>query len=197
MKPSWHHHLLKSLMCRCSCCVWPAGVPECRGWMPALWERPGRGLKCLCSEVICHLRGFPHVGVGRCVGEGKTDFVLCLSHTLFVYMFTIVKKRQEVDGRLVRPPHHLEEFWFAGVVDVFMTAQHTQDSVFMSDNNKVNLSRLYLRFGTKPYFGGVLIFAFQLGWKIYFFLVMGQPPTDWIFSWIAYMMDVRGKIWQG
>lgn len=48
-------------------------------------------LKCLCREVICHFRGFPHLGVGR---RGKDRFsVVFISQSAvpFVYMFTIVE----------------------------------------------------------------------------------------------------------
>lgn len=60
----------------------------CRGtWVSAL--------RCLCSEVICLTRGFPYLGVGPSVAEGKTDFsFVFISHSavLFVYCWETDRK---------------------------------------------------------------------------------------------------------
>lgn len=36
-------------------------------------------LKCFCREVICHVRGFPQLGVGLSIREGKADFFFFLN----------------------------------------------------------------------------------------------------------------------
>lgn len=81
----------KFLICGCCYCIWPAGAPELNADSVRAAEQRSE-LKCLCCEVICHLRGFPHLGVGR---RGKDRYsVVFISHAAvpFVYMFTIVKK---------------------------------------------------------------------------------------------------------
>lgn len=85
---------------------WWTSRGVCLGWTSQL--RPE--LKCLCSEVICHWRGFPHLGVGRCVCKGKSRLSavflpLCAAGCLHVY-------RRETDvvfrkrGPLLHCLHH-------------------------------------------------------------------------------------------
>lgn len=54
-------------------------------------------LKCLCSEVICHWRGFPHRGVGLTAVEGKdrlsvVDLTPC-APVLFTCLLFLQKRR--------------------------------------------------------------------------------------------------------
>lgn len=66
-------------------------APEC--WLCRGRLGRGLGLECLCSEVICHLRGFPQLCVGHSVGVEKADFpVVFTLAVMYVCMLIFVEK---------------------------------------------------------------------------------------------------------
>lgn len=83
--------------------------------MLALSGRLGRGLglKCLCSEVICHLRGFPQLCVGHSVGVEKADFPVVFTLAIMcVCMLIFVEKSVSLG---MSSPHYLKGIWVCAV----------------------------------------------------------------------------------
>lgn len=76
----------------------------------------GSELKCLCSELICHSRGFPPVRVVWVARlEGERHFFVYLTHCspVCLHVYYCEENRKFIKAvvqLLVPPPHQLKEF---------------------------------------------------------------------------------------